>query len=934
MPIAAIVVNHNDPEHVEATIQAVDAQTVKPDLFIVVGQSFPMDLGNHWQRVEVTTKAENSALISTAIDALPFGFAQSADAWLWVLSPETIPEPSALQELVKVIEVAPSAAMIAPKLVRANAPRIIEQMGLTLTKRGRVFSSVSAEFDQSQHDELQDVLAAPVVAALVSAQKYLERLGIRSELGALAGDYDLAMRFRLNGSRVLLAPHARVRVSEQAPHLVLTQRTELDKRKAQVELFTNYAPAVSAIAFGLAAPLVALLQTIWLMLVKRPESIATELRTGLWWFFTLPKRLAQRKGVSAQERAGFKTLKTLFATREDISRASRSKVEEPAARAELQAELLADRPRFVAGGGLWIMALLAALSWRFWPLQPYVSGGQLLPMGTDWSQVFARSGSAWQPLGLGVAAPSDPFTWVLLALASITAWVPGLGVSLLILLAKPLAFAGAWRALNLATNKRGLLTLGALVYALWPALTVAQQQGRFGTLIALLLLPWFVFTVARVLELGANQTRSVQTWTWVGLASLLAAAISASAPSLTPVVAVFILLLAIYRFKRIGYLMWLPVPLLVLWIPQAIYLAVGLGHPMALLTDPGVPIASAKQPIWELLLGSHTPLAYGGYTIFGVGLILVVALFAPFTARTLTSLWLWVAALASVLCAWALTRVLFQADGAVGEVTGRGWVNGSGYALLGLAGLLFVYLAVITLDSNSSIWVGAGKAVTWVLALVLAAQFTISPTALTWSNGQQLPALVTAQAQTNSQTRTLILRALPSFGNKQNYSATVVTGDGIHLENLSNSYRYALAGITATNPAYHQLSQLTANLISANGSDVNTGFKAAGINYLLLLNQEGLTTAASNADLAASLDTVRELESVGATDHGRLWRVKTQVAPVSVEGSNWSITKVVQVVVLGLFALLALPTRRRTKRYADIDDGAQDAEGFESEVTA
>jgi hypothetical protein len=521
-----------------------------------------------------------------------------------------------------------------------------------------------------------------------------------------------------------------------------------------------------------------------------------------------------------------------------------------------------------------------------------------------------------------------------LALASFTGWAPSLAIAVLVFVAKPLAFAGAWRALNLATNRVSLLTLGALTYSLWPALTVAQTQGRFGTLLALLILPWFVFTVARVLELGSNQQRSVQTWTWVGLSSLLAAAISASAPSLTLLVAVFILLLAIYRFKRIGYIIWIPVPLLVLWIPQAVFLGFGLANPLALLSDPGVPIASAKQPLWQLLLGSHTNLPFGDYTMFAIGLVLAIGLFGVFSRRTFTALWLWVGAILSVASAWLLTQLTFQADGAVAEPTGRAWVNGSGYPLLGLAGLLFIYLAVIALDSASKFWARAGKAVTWSLILVLAAQFTIAANDLTWSNGQQVPALIQAQTESNPQTRTLLLRSLPSYGVSQNYSATVITGDGIHLENLSNSYRYSLAKLTDTNPSYQQLSQLTANLISANGSDVNTGLKAAGINYILALNQPGLNTSTTTADLAASLDTVQELESVGLTDYGRLWRVTQPIKPVSVEGSSWSVTKAVQVVILALFALLALPTRRRVQRFNGSDEFAPEGDLFESETGA
>jgi hypothetical protein len=81
MAIAAVVVSHDNPDSAAATIAAVDSQTLKPDLFIAVGDFPAGSLADHWDIVQTPdvsrkSKSLQARLISAAIDALPYGFAQ------------------------------------------------------------------------------------------------------------------------------------------------------------------------------------------------------------------------------------------------------------------------------------------------------------------------------------------------------------------------------------------------------------------------------------------------------------------------------------------------------------------------------------------------------------------------------------------------------------------------------------------------------------------------------------------------------------------------------------------------------------------------------------------------------------------------------------------------------------------------------------------
>jgi hypothetical protein len=63
---------------------------------------------------------------------------------------------------------------------------------------------------------------------------------------------------------------------------------------------------------------------------------------------------------------------------------------------------------------------------------------------------------------------------------------------------------------------------------------------------------------------------------------------------------------------------------------------------------------------------------------------------------------------------------------------------------------------------------------------------------------------------------------------------------------------------------------------------------------------------------------VKELEAVGSTDSGQLWRVRAPNKELLNAGlqpnSPWSITKGVQLAVLLGFVLLAIPTTNQRRR--------------------
>ena len=903
MAVAAIIVGTDESQILE-TRRALDSQS-RPADFVFNFQSL--------------ASAEQSLRDSVSAE------------WVWILAAGMVPHPDALAGLQEVIERSPSATWVAPKLVSALRNREIEEYGLTVTRSWAPLSPVSGELDQGQHDHKEDLLAAATFGSLLRRDALLDAGGFDHGGNLLGNDYRLAISMRLSGHRVLAGPHAKI--ATPSGQLGFAAASPLELRKTQIQLLTGYTSPVVTLLGGLFAPLVALLISVWLVLVKRPERITTTLAAGFWWFGTSFALVARRPKLTASQRSGLKNLRVLFATREDIQRSYRAKVEHPAAIAEANLEATDETPRFWASGGIWYLVALAALSWNFWPRDVAVTGGGALPLGDSLAQLFSRAGASWQHSGFGLAAPSDPFGWVLFALGAITFWAPSLAIALLVFLVKPLAFASAWLLLSLVTKRKFVLTLGALTYAFWPALSTAQQEARVGTIVALVVLPLFVFTLARILQFGASPRRSVQTWTWVGTSAVLAAVISAGAPSLTPFLAVIILLLTIYRFKRIGYLVWIPIPLLVIWIPLGWYLTVGLKQPLALLTDPGVAVVNPKQPLWQLLLGGAFDGPYSTWLIFVAGVPLAIGLFATFTRRGLNAMWLWLAMLASVATAYLINYLNFYQLNPAGSQQALQaniqFVNSGPYLpLIGFTGLIAAVLLVLALDAAKRVWFGVGAGFALLASLVMAAQFTVSSNDLVWTDGSRLPALVLAQAAQNPNTKTLVVEPQASTSGTAYISATLVSGSGLKLQDLSLAYDQTIPTLAKSDSRYRDLGQLSANLVSANDAQLEQGLKRFGIDYILIPN------SASAAQLGASLDTVAQLEPVGVTEFGRLYRVKSSQVTHLASGWEWSVTKQVQVAVLGLFALLAIPTRRRAVAGSAHDEEELDAfeGGFEGEA--
>src|ERR1700733_13687740 len=108
-----------------------------------------------------------------------------------------------------------NAGVVSPKFVNWDDPSILLHVGMHCDKTGAVVDRIQdGEVDHGQHDAVRDVFVAPGGCILIRADLWRELEGFDGSIVAMAEDLDLSWRSQVAGSRVVVAPDARVRHRE------------------------------------------------------------------------------------------------------------------------------------------------------------------------------------------------------------------------------------------------------------------------------------------------------------------------------------------------------------------------------------------------------------------------------------------------------------------------------------------------------------------------------------------------------------------------------------------------------------------------------------------------------------------------------------------------------------------------------------------------
>jgi GT2 family glycosyltransferase len=353
------------------------------------------------------------------------------EGFLWILHDDSAPDSRALENLLREVELSPSLAIVGPKQVDWDNPRIIRQLGLTLTRGGKLFSRVRGEFDQGQHDNSEDVMAVGTAGALINMDVYRALGGFDAKAPVYAADVDFSIRARLQGSRVAVAPNAKVShkmLSMQGarPLRWLGTKPATAIRQAELHLALSYSNA-ALFWFGWLFLLpVAVANSLVLGFRSKAHAIGPELVAAFLVFINLASVLSSRSKITQTTTAKIGILSGLLATREEVRNDKKKAQDEEvstrllATHAMGETELLQVTPNsgFVSSGAIWWALGLLALNLPWIPTNVAVSGSGVLPLSSNWLEIFGQAGSNSHSIGLGFVGEADPWVWALTLLSA------------------------------------------------------------------------------------------------------------------------------------------------------------------------------------------------------------------------------------------------------------------------------------------------------------------------------------------------------------------------------------------------------------------------------------------------------------------------------------------------------------------------------------
>ncbi|MCR2785233.1 MULTISPECIES: glycosyltransferase [unclassified Microbacterium] len=927
--------------HLRRTLAALEAQTRPLDALTIVlcGED------DNLRQLAADSRAEGviSAPRTTGYaEATALATHRLQGDVVWLLAQDTAPEPDALARLAGALELAPSVAFAAPKLVRWDDRGEIVSLGVSMTTLGRTVGLADGELDQGQHDAGQDVLAADVRGVLVRAEVWRHLRGLDRGLSGADEGLDLGVRARLAGARVTLVPAARVAVAGDGvaglPDTYGSRRRMrrvFATRTAQLHRRLVYAPAAMLALQWLAILPIALWRTIVHLVAKRPGQIWPEWAAAATAMVRIRAITRARAGIRRTRTVSWQSLAPLRVGRADL-RTNLALTDESDRLADVRRSEL----RFFSGGGAWavlaalvvsVVAFPALLAW------PALGGGALAPLRDTVAQLWADASYGQRQLGLDAVGAADPFATIVAVIGSFSPAAPSQAMVVLWVLALPMAVLGGWFAATRVTDRSLLRITGAVAWALAPTFLAALVQPRPAAMIAHLLLPWLFFA-------GSVAHRS---WAAAGVASLVLAAVAACAPSIVPaLLALWLVALVIAGVRggsrSVGRIAWLVVPTAAIAAPL-VWQQLASGNPWGLLADPGVtwdgPVATA-DPAGRALLAAGFPTPdpggwgqlLGGAPIWWVPLLLalpaLLALLAPLTVRWAAGVVLLSVAALGLATAFAAVAITVAVTAATPVPIWPG-------AGLSLAWIGVIGAALITLDVVPTVPVARALAATAVMVVLavsavpaLTAQ-SRQASALTDGPTSTLPAYVAAEGRGSVALGTIVLTPLDDGS----IAAEVVWGAS---ETLGGQSTARATRLEAT-PADRETADLVADLVTDAADDPVGPLADRGIAFVLLAPTPEPATEAAQAlrrTAAIALDQRDRLESVGEeTARGSLWLVSGEISARAGETPAVAATArgiaIGQLVVLTIALLLAIPTAqtRRDARRAPRIVGLRAEEG-------
>jgi GT2 family glycosyltransferase len=851
LTVAAVVISRGDTETLNQTLFALQSQTHPLQQVVVVEAANDQDCielakSFGFGVVSADTKRQGAA-INAGISAL-----QGDPGWIWILHHDSAPEEAALAQLSRAAEISPSVGIIGPKLLDWNHPIQIRQLGLTVTKSSRPFTLVEDEYDQGQFDTVGDTLAVSIAGMLVAFGVWQRIGGINDDSPGFAQDIEFCIKARALGFRVIVEPGARVRSAGSMINNSDSRKRRFGGRsgslaKAHTHLATLLWPAWLLPILYLAMPVVAIFSIPIHLVQKRPARIVGQLSAWLFSWFTIGKRLSAR--TQLRTFGSLAPLRQLFATREQVANRRLRRFEE-------EPEPKSKAPGIWESRSIWLAIFPLAVSFALIP-QGAIYADRLIPLGRSLDSIWSNASSQSVQYLNGVSLPSDPFNWFFALVALFWPDSPSTSLSWFILISPTLAFIGAWLLASTISSSSWVNNAISLTYSLAAPILLLQRDALVVELVVHAFLPWASYFLVKA-AFAFNLSRS---WRWIGLAGLAGAFIAISSPLLFGALIVVSLALGLQRIRRLGVLIWFAAPGLALIAPWAQFAWSNQAFEFLTVTSSAqaAPIALYQDFVWLSLLAGLALIALAGS----------------------------ISRLKLALPLWGLAIVLLYASslqpvaGAVGTVVG-----------LLLVLIVLIAIGLESLSSRPMMILGASSLIVSSMgsALLFGA---MQPKTFDYGQERQMPALVVAASDANSETRTLRIDLL-----SDQIEIDYLWGDGRSQDEISVLYEF----FRPRGEFDSQLAQFAGSLIAGNPAGVSDLNKVLGVDFVLVVGENELSR-----QVAVALNSMTILQPSGQTQFGQLWSFISSSDALHSEVQPHDLREL-QIAALAAFALLAIPT--------------------------
>lgn len=918
--VLAVVVARDGAKFLPRTLAGLRSQNLTPARIVGVdvasSDSSAAMLDSLAERVvKAPRRLDFGAAVSLGLEE-----AGGDEEWIWLLHDDVAPEPRALEELLAAAGSSDSIGILGPKLLGWDTPERLLEVGLTLGSDGSRHTGVApGDIDQGQWDDTEDVLAVNTAGMLVRREIFDALGGFSPILARSFDDLEFCRRARLAGYRVRAVPAARARHAQAGSRGLRGQRP-----RPSEELAARWSNRILGSGRGrsvlvwLRVTLLGIFRGLYRLAAKEPRAAGEEFRA----IGALPDRLpgiwSWRRNTRGAQRLSATVLAPLIADRRATRAAGRSLADPEEQAEEHRRETPGNTTGMVDSYSpldplgaprrrLWthpvaivlmVLALVSVVSqYRlFGPGTPL--GGALPATRVGATDLFAATVSGWQPFGLGQAVPADPLLAVLWPLSLLFFGNTPLALSVLWLLALPLAAGSAALAAGALTRRAWPRALAGAFWALAPTLLLALDDGRLGAVLGHIALPLLALGLVRArgaarsakpgLAPGRGGLASHTAGAGAGLA---AAVVAAGMPVLTvPIVLVIlVIVLTAGRGRRLPML-WTALGLFAVIGP---WLFAAVRDWPALLADPGILLQPRAGGAWQFLLvqpevtdlGFLGPLAAAGawVVVLAAAPLLLVALLALVRGDNGPLVWPIALVLAGLVVALASASLVTGAD-ATALV--------SGYAGPGTA---VVLLALLWLAAETVVPGGRferpGRHRPFALAgtvLVSVSLVAMVAAGGLWSAGQligergdvgrtgapQLPALATDRYDGPLRQSTLVLRVdgdevvgelRGPLGGTLLATSTIAAADQVEGAPGSQVPR-------GLDDAQRALGQAVATVTAGSGHDASPQLRDLGVGFIVIDDSRGEATTAEA--LGRSLDVTGGLNRLGETSSGTMWTVE------------------------------------------------------------